>query len=334
MNPEPLPPHLGFGKVKEPVKKPAPPKKPLNKSKDLVVFDEKLVLLHLDDWHLPVDIIDLTINHSHGNRDEHIFKGATRQVSLLAKDVQQFGDTIGWLNNWNISNTVALFQQGWPASDPIVPTKPPPNKKNGEAFSCKVFSSYMWPDFDTYLRTKWMEKHVAKKLCRNVFDMEACWEHSEWLFPLHMANHWVLGHVDFVKHHIIIYDSLCHHWRLAVTMIKCMVTAITEESSQDQPGCLWVGWEAHAALVLEQQNGHDCGLWVLAQIMAVMQGVDQTSMTDAEMPQFCHWLHDNMESLSYAPVAPHAPAKEESVLLDSNETMLELVDSDKAMDLN
>ncbi|EJU00307.1 hypothetical protein DACRYDRAFT_109046 [Dacryopinax primogenitus] len=88
------------------------------------------------------------------------------------------------------------------------------------------------------------------------------------------------------------------------------------------------------ASVPEQQNGHDCGLWVLAQIMAVMWGVDQTSMTDAEMPQFCCWLHDNMESLPYGPVAPCAPAKEESTLLDLNKTVLELVDLDKAMDLN
>ncbi|EJT96472.1 hypothetical protein DACRYDRAFT_112732 [Dacryopinax primogenitus] len=72
MNLEPLPPHLGFGKVKEPVKKPAPSEKPLNKSKDLVIFDEKLVLLHSDDWHPPVGIIDLTINHGHGNRDEWV----------------------------------------------------------------------------------------------------------------------------------------------------------------------------------------------------------------------------------------------------------------------
>ena len=46
-----------------------------------------------------------------------------------------------------------------------------------------------------------------------------------------------------------------------------------------------------------QFNGYDCGLWVLAQITAVLRGYDITNLREGDMPEFCHYLQSLVLSI-------------------------------------
>ncbi|KIM60890.1 hypothetical protein SCLCIDRAFT_123223, partial [Scleroderma citrinum Foug A] len=46
-----------------------------------------------------------------------------------------------------------------------------------------------------------------------------------------------------------------------------------------------------------QFNGYDCGLWVLAQITAVLHGYDITNLREGDMPEFCHYLQSLVLSI-------------------------------------
>ncbi|KIN98611.1 hypothetical protein M404DRAFT_157308, partial [Pisolithus tinctorius Marx 270] len=39
-----------------------------------------------------------------------------------------------------------------------------------------------------------------------------------------------------------------------------------------------------------QSNGYDCGLWVLAQVAAVLRGCDVTNLREADMHDFRRYL--------------------------------------------
>jgi len=39
-----------------------------------------------------------------------------------------------------------------------------------------------------------------------------------------------------------------------------------------------------------QSNGHDCGLWVLAQMAAILRGFDITGLHENNMPMFRYYL--------------------------------------------
>ena len=41
-----------------------------------------------------------------------------------------------------------------------------------------------------------------------------------------------------------------------------------------------------------QSNGHDCGLWVLVQMMAILRGFDVTGLHENNMSMFCYYLRD------------------------------------------
>ena len=47
-----------------------------------------------------------------------------------------------------------------------------------------------------------------------------------------------------------------------------------------------------------QSNGYDCGLWVLAQIMAVLRGYDITNLHEGDMPEFRRYLQSLVLSIS------------------------------------
>jgi len=39
-----------------------------------------------------------------------------------------------------------------------------------------------------------------------------------------------------------------------------------------------------------QSNGYDCGLWILAQMAAVLRGFDVTALQENDMPTFRRYL--------------------------------------------
>ncbi|KIN94838.1 hypothetical protein M404DRAFT_50303, partial [Pisolithus tinctorius Marx 270] len=46
-----------------------------------------------------------------------------------------------------------------------------------------------------------------------------------------------------------------------------------------------------------QSNGYDCGLWVLAQVAAVLRGYDITNLHEGNMIAFCHYLQSLILSI-------------------------------------
>uniref|UniRef100_A0A224Z0T5 Sentrin-specific protease 1 n=1 Tax=Rhipicephalus zambeziensis TaxID=60191 RepID=A0A224Z0T5_9ACAR len=81
------------------------------------------------------------------------------------------------------------------------------------------------------------------------------------LVPLHFTMHWCLAVVDFRKHHIAYYDSLCS----SSEQPSCLATLqqYLEDESQHKRnhGLNWDSWTLKVMDVPRQQNGSDCGMF-------------------------------------------------------------------------
>lgn len=51
-----------------------------------------------------------------------------------------------------------------------------------------------------------------------------------------------------------------------------------------------------------QSNNYDCGLWVLAQMTAVLRGFEITGLYENDMPAFRHYLH---VLIAHIPISSH-----------------------------
>jgi hypothetical protein len=61
--------------------------------------------------------------------------------------------------------------------------------------------------------------------------------------------------------------------------------------------CLLIPFAHHYQVDRLQTNGHDCGVWVLASVAAVLRGFDVTGFSEADMPWFRQFLLYHILSL-------------------------------------
>ncbi|KIM62208.1 hypothetical protein SCLCIDRAFT_25141 [Scleroderma citrinum Foug A] len=126
------------------------------------------------------------------------------------------------------------------------------------------------------------------------------WEKPVWIIPIHHSlpvGHWVLCTVDFPSRKLLLFDSLAEQkpWKNEIKDIMwlvCHLSSIatrkmgTGTSRQDRGD-----WMARPILLEPRQtNGHDCGVWVLAQMAAILRGYDITDVKENNITHFRHFL--------------------------------------------
>ncbi|KAJ7142115.1 hypothetical protein C8R43DRAFT_892278 [Mycena crocata] len=161
-----------------------------------------------------------------------------------------------------------------------------PHSPHLEAASrCAIFSTYDLPrahfkkgDDNIWSATKHVE----------------FWDKPIWLIPIHRPDeeHWVLAVVNIPEQRLFFFDSLaCRSgWRKDLHDTMILITRLVVLANRNNHP-LHVSteedqWTASPLFTLGQpcqHNGHDCGLWVLCMMAAIMRGFDTTGISEQHM---------------------------------------------------
>ncbi|KAJ6522075.1 hypothetical protein DFH09DRAFT_938576 [Mycena vulgaris] len=149
------------------------------------------------------------------------------------------------------------------------------------ANQCAILSTY------DLVRVRY--KASDNDLWRNIHHSRY-WEKSLWLIPIHRVEeeHWVLAVVDVSRQQILFFDSL------GMVVLANRNRHPLHVSTEEDP---WIARPLfHVVCVLpsksssyssvckgqhRQSNGHDCGLWVLCMMGAILRGYATTGVSEA-----------------------------------------------------
>ncbi|KAI5985803.1 hypothetical protein EDC04DRAFT_2873645 [Pisolithus marmoratus] len=125
------------------------------------------------------------------------------------------------------------------------------------------------------------------------------WEKPIWILPIHHSlpmGHWVLCTIKFHSWQLFLFDSLAQQkpWRndikdimQLICRLSSMATRRLGTACQDQGD-----WTAYPVLLEPSQtNSHDCGVWVLAQLAAILRGYEVTGIREHDINHFRHFLY-------------------------------------------
>ncbi|KAI6031038.1 hypothetical protein EDC04DRAFT_2868959 [Pisolithus marmoratus] len=128
------------------------------------------------------------------------------------------------------------------------------------------------------------------------------WEKPIWILPIHRSlpmGHWVLCTIKFHSRQLFLFDSLAQQkpWRNDIKLIchlSSMATQRLGTARQDQGD--WTAYPVSVSLdkvALEpsQTNSHDCGVWVLVQMAAILRGYEVTGIREHDINHFRHFLY-------------------------------------------
>ncbi|KAI5991333.1 hypothetical protein EDC04DRAFT_2872922 [Pisolithus marmoratus] len=133
-----------------------------------------------------------------------------------------------------------------------------------------------------------LSTHDLPCICFNAKD------DPTWILPIHHSlpvGHWVLCTIRFHSQELFLFDSLAQQkpWRNDIKDImqlifhlSSMVTQRLGTACQDQGD-----WTAYPMLLEPcQTNSHDCGVWVLAQMAAILRGYEVTGIGKHDINHF------------------------------------------------
>ncbi|KAM6491874.1 hypothetical protein JOM56_012733 [Amanita muscaria] len=132
------------------------------------------------------------------------------------------------------------------------------------------------------------------------------WEKNIWVLPIHRSNpvgHWVLCVINIATKQLSLFDSLAGRapWKSELNVIMQLISRFVVLARKHGGSSLHVemdGWVAQPITTWAfQTNGHDCGLWVLAILGAVLQGFDSTGLCESDMARFRHILYHRILAL-------------------------------------
>ncbi|KAF7977559.1 hypothetical protein HWV62_3356 [Athelia sp. TMB] len=122
---------------------------------------------------------------------------------------------------------------------------------------------------------------------RNVKRVEY-WSKSVWVLPIHRqdAHHWVVCVIYPQHKQLHLFDSFADRraWHADIKDIMCLVARLSVLAGRNGHSCIqddFTEWSAYPlSLQAVQTNGYDCGVWVLAVILSVLQGYSTSSMRE------------------------------------------------------
>lgn len=124
------------------------------------------------------------------------------------------------------------------------------------------------------------------------------WEKNVWVLPIHRPSdvgHWVICIIYFRTKELHLFDSLADQnpWESDGKDIMKLVGRFLTVARQRHSGVQidLEGWQTRALNVNPcQSNTYDCGLWVLAAMIAVLRGRHVTGLLEEQMSDFRHYL--------------------------------------------
>ncbi|KAF7326957.1 hypothetical protein MVEN_02589900 [Mycena venus] len=172
----------------------------------------------------------------------------------------------------------------------------PIGRLNGEAINTPPYAAAATQCalLSTYDLTRVHYKASDAELWRFLGPTEY-WTKALWLIPIHrpVEQHWVCAVVDVHRQSIYFFDSFaaCSGWRPNLRDIMILITQMVVLSNRhghalnistgDEPWSAYPMFEVNCGY---QTNGHDCGLWVLCTLAAVMRGFTSAEVYEADMP--------------------------------------------------
>ncbi|KAJ7435827.1 hypothetical protein FB451DRAFT_1461458 [Mycena latifolia] len=168
------------------------------------------------------------------------------------------------------------------------------------ANKCAVFSTYDLPRIRYKLSDDALWGYVQHT---------KYWEKDLWLIPIHRVDeeHWVLAVVDLGNQQILFFDSLALRaggWRQDIRDVMVLITRMVVLANRHKHP-LYVlteedTWVAHPLFAVgepRQSNGHDCGLWVLCMMGAILRGYAITGVSEAQTAYVRRVFSDHLFSM-------------------------------------
>ncbi|KAJ7572543.1 hypothetical protein C8J56DRAFT_1008826 [Mycena floridula] len=186
-------------------------------------------------------------------------------ISLTISDIDILRTPDTWLNSGCIDTLGAWIQ--------ILVAKSSPTAQH-----CAIFSTLVFPKATGGCDL------VLWSLIR---DLEY-WSRDIWIIPIHRPNehHWVLAVAIRSQMRLYLYDSFAGDlasWSDDISnLLKLFYRLQTLAECQGQvlhfPSSHW-------SLIPVQQNGYDCGIWVLAWISVILRGCWTSDLVESRLPQ-------------------------------------------------
>ncbi|KAF9469487.1 hypothetical protein BDZ94DRAFT_692 [Collybia nuda] len=175
-------------------------------------------------------------------------------------------------------------------------TSNPSNPAHFHSQKCALFSTY------DLLMTRY--NATDDEMWRRTRKVQY-WTRDIWILPIHRsrpAEHWVQCTISMKTRELLLFDSFAEAflWKHEIPEIMRLVTRLVLLANKNgHPLHVVVeeGWTARPVLVQRRQfNGFDCGLFVLANILAVLHGCHVSAISQGEMQDFrerllTHLLH-------------------------------------------
>ncbi|KAI0363187.1 hypothetical protein BV20DRAFT_1058256 [Pilatotrama ljubarskyi] len=126
----------------------------------------------------------------------------------------------------------------------------------------------------------------------------AFWRKEVWIVPIHRtlpSMHWTLAVVYWRKKRIAYFNSLADQvsWQTDVQSVYSLIYKLHRLANEHHHTCpsldeaLEGEWGAYPLVESAlQENGHDCGVWVLACIAALLRGYHVVQLTGSGIVQF------------------------------------------------
>ncbi|TEB16313.1 hypothetical protein FA13DRAFT_1650797, partial [Coprinellus micaceus] len=159
------------------------------------------------------------------------------------------------------------------------------------AANCAVFSSYLFRRAQAYTG--------GYDIWRNARQC-SYWSKKVWIIPIHRIRpeHWVVCIAYPASRLALLFDSLCDEagWRSDLPALAFLLESLVNGAKENGHDILsddtQKGWEAYPLNTAPVQRSSDsCGLWVLAQIGAVLQGSHLTALEEPQMEDLRRMLY-------------------------------------------
>ncbi|KAG2125734.1 hypothetical protein DEU56DRAFT_873029 [Suillus clintonianus] len=199
----------------------------------------------------------------------HVFE--PRDIGFLARPT-------AFLNDVCINGCAVLLQKDMPNS------------------AVAVFSTYDLP------RIRY--NAADDRLWRNT-SWTRYWEKDVWVLPIHRPSdvgHWVVCIIYLSRKELHLFDSLAERrpWKQDVKDVMKFVCRLLMVARQRDKNVHidMDGWVARPLTLKPlQTNGYDCGVWVLATIIAVLRGRQLTQLREDEMRDLRYYLQCRVLSI-------------------------------------
>ncbi|KAJ3546524.1 hypothetical protein NM688_g5507 [Phlebia brevispora] len=187
------------------------------------------------------------------------------QIHFSIDDIARLSNPDGWLNDVCINGCALVLRHFYG-----IPSR-----------LCALFSTYA---------ITCVRKQNLDSLKRSIARLR--WQESDvWLIPIHQEHrkHWTMVAVLISTKTIYHFDSFAEEacWLEDINDTMRLLKFLHGEDSAMPLD----GWSAYPlSITPHQTNEHDCGLWVLATMLAFLKGYEMTGLSEVDMPKFRHYL--------------------------------------------